>query len=103
MRASIAERAERFMEIMKNIWQVGGGDLTAPEDAAIYLVRFEHQAALIDAGCGSAHDRLAANISEVLPEGVQITYLFLTHCHYDHVGGAAAIRDHYGCKNRLTL
>ena len=86
------------MEIMKYLWQVGGGDLTAPEDAAVYLIRFEQQAALIDAGCGSAHDRLVANISEVLPENVQITYLFLTHCHYDHVGGAAAIRDHYGCK-----
>ena len=86
------------MEIIKNLWQVGGGDLTAPEDAAIYLIRFEHQAALIDAGCGRAHDRLVANISKVLPESVQITYLFLTHCHYDHVGGAAAIRDRYGCK-----
>ncbi|MBW2634034.1 MAG: MBL fold metallo-hydrolase [Deltaproteobacteria bacterium] len=86
------------MEIMKNLWQVGGDDLTAPEDAAIYLIRFEHQAALIDAGCGRAHDRLVANISKVLPESVQITYLFLTHCHYDHVGGAVAIRDRYGCK-----
>ena len=86
------------MEVIKNLWQVGGGDLTAPADAAIYLVRLEHQAVLIDAGCGSAHDRLVANIAKVIPESVPITYLFLTHCHYDHVGGAAAIRDHYGCK-----
>jgi glyoxylase-like metal-dependent hydrolase (beta-lactamase superfamily II) len=85
------------MEIMKNLWQVGGGDLTTPEDAAIYLVRFGHHAVLIDAGCGNAHDRLVANISAVLPESVQITHLFLTHCHYDHVGGASAIRDRYGC------
>jgi glyoxylase-like metal-dependent hydrolase (beta-lactamase superfamily II) len=41
---------------------------------------------------------LVANISEAIPESVRITYLFLTHCHYDHVGGAAAIRDRYGCK-----
>jgi hypothetical protein len=27
------------MEIVQNLWQVGGGDFTAPEDAAIYLVR----------------------------------------------------------------
>jgi hypothetical protein len=26
------------MKIVQNLWQVGGGDLTAPEDAAIYLV-----------------------------------------------------------------
>jgi len=85
------------MKIMNNLWQAGGGGLTAPEDAAIYLIRFEHQAALIDAGCGNAHDRLVENISAVLPENVQITHLFLTHCHYDHIGGAAAIRDRYGC------
>jgi hypothetical protein len=29
------------MEIVQNIWQVGGGDLTAPEDAAIYPIIFE--------------------------------------------------------------
>lgn len=28
------------MEILQNIWQVGGGDLTAPEDAAIYPIIF---------------------------------------------------------------
>jgi hypothetical protein len=26
------------MKIAQNLWQVGGGDLIAPEDAAIYLV-----------------------------------------------------------------
>jgi len=86
------------MKIIQNLWQVGGGSLTAPEDAAVYLVRFGKQAALIDAGCGSAHNRLADNISAVLPEDVAIIYLLLTHCHYDHVGGAAALKEQYGCK-----
>jgi glyoxylase-like metal-dependent hydrolase (beta-lactamase superfamily II) len=86
------------MEIIKNLWQVGGGSLTAPEDAAVYLVRFGNQAALIDSGCGSAHGRLVENIFAVLAEGVEIIYLLLTHCHYDHVGGAAALREQYGCK-----
>jgi glyoxylase-like metal-dependent hydrolase (beta-lactamase superfamily II) len=86
------------MEIVKNLWQIGGGNLTAPEDAAIYLVRLGQQAALIDSGCGFGHDRLVENISAVLPEDVEIIYLLLTHCHYDHVGGAAALREQYGCK-----
>jgi glyoxylase-like metal-dependent hydrolase (beta-lactamase superfamily II) len=86
------------MEIVKNLWQVGGGDLSAPEDAAIYLVRSGEQAALIDAGCGNGHERLVENIASVLPRDVQIAYLFLTHCHYDHVGGAAALKEQYGCK-----
>ena len=86
------------MEIMENLWQVGGAEFTSVEDAAIYLIRFGNKAALIDAGCGSAHNDLVNNISEVLPSDVEIEYLFLTHCHYDHTGGAAAVRNQYGCK-----
>ena len=86
------------MEIMQNLWQVGGAEFTSVEDAAIYLIRFGDKAALIDAGCGSAHNDLINNISEVLPSDVEIEYLFLTHCHFDHTGGAAAVRDQYGCK-----
>lgn len=86
------------MKIAQNLWQVGGGGLTAPEDAAVYLVRFGEQAALIDAGCGGGHQRLVDHISSVLPASVKIPYLFLTHCHYDHVGGAAALRDQYQCQ-----
>ena len=86
------------MKITDNLWQVGGGQLTDPEDAAIYLVRFGEQAVLIDSGCGDSHQRLVDNISAVLPEDIEITHLLLTHCHYDHVGGAAALRKQYGCK-----
>ena len=86
------------MEIMENLWQVGGAEYTSVEDAAIYLIRFGEKAALIDAGCGGAHDHLVNNIAEVLPPGVEIEYLFLTHCHYDHTGGAEGVRNQYGCK-----
>ncbi len=34
---------------MNNLWQVGGGGLTDPSDAAIYLVRFGDRAAMVDA------------------------------------------------------
>lgn len=86
------------MEILQNLWQVGGGDLTTPEDAAIYLFKSGNQAALFDAGCGNSHEQLVENISSVLAANTTITYLFLTHCHFDHVGGAAALREHYGCR-----
>jgi glyoxylase-like metal-dependent hydrolase (beta-lactamase superfamily II) len=86
------------MEIIEGLWQVGGEGLTSGEDAAVYLVRFGGEAAIIDAGCGGGHSRLIDNISEALQPGTKIPYLLLTHCHYDHTGGAAAIRDHYGCR-----
>jgi len=86
------------MRITQKVWQVGGSGLTAPEDAGIYLIRFGEAAALIDAGCGEAAQKLFANIAKALPETLPITHLFLTHCHFDHSGGAEAVRQRYGCK-----
>ena len=85
-------------EILPNLWQVGGPGLTANDDAAVYLVRFREKAVLIDAGCGTAHAALKSNISDCLPETVTIEYLLLTHCHFDHTGGADALKNDYGCK-----
>ena len=42
--------------------RVGGGDLTATENAAIYLTRFEQHTAFIDSGCANAHGWLVEKI-----------------------------------------
>ncbi len=86
------------MQISENLWQVAGPELTAPEDAAAYLVRLGPAAALIDAGCGEAVPDLLANIGRVLPLEVPVTHLLLTHCHFDHTGGAEAVAGHLGCR-----
>jgi glyoxylase-like metal-dependent hydrolase (beta-lactamase superfamily II) len=91
-------RIEMSLEIMPNLWQVGGGDLTAPGDAAAYLIRFGEGAALIDAGCGEGHKALKRNIDQALPPSVRLQWLLLTHCHFDHTGGARAVRDAFGCR-----
>jgi glyoxylase-like metal-dependent hydrolase (beta-lactamase superfamily II) len=84
--------------IKDNLWQVGGNGLTDPADAAIYLIRFDDRAALIDAGCGNGHSRLKKNIAECLHPNGQLEYLLLTHCHFDHTGGAEAVRNEFGCR-----
>jgi glyoxylase-like metal-dependent hydrolase (beta-lactamase superfamily II) len=86
------------MQITKEVWQVGGDSLTDPEDAAIYLICFDEQAALIDAGTGKGHERLVSNIEKCGVNASQIKYLFITHCHYDHTGGAGKVREEFGCK-----
>ncbi|AFM24307.1 MBL fold metallo-hydrolase [Desulfomonile tiedjei] len=86
------------IKVRNNLWQVGGMELTDPSDAGIFLVRFGDKAALIDAGSGRGHSKLRKNIAECLESNAQIEYLLLTHCHFDHAGGAKAIRDEYGCK-----
>jgi len=86
------------MSIRSNLWQVGGMELTDPSDAGVYLVRFGDKAALIDAGTGRNHSQLIKNIAACLESPVQLEYLLLTHCHFDHTGGAQAVRDEYGCR-----
>jgi glyoxylase-like metal-dependent hydrolase (beta-lactamase superfamily II) len=84
-------------KIRNNLWQVGGQGLTDLSDAGVYLVRFGDKVALIDAGTGRGHTKLTKNIAECLGSDTQIEYLLLTHCHFDHTGGATAVRDEYGC------
>ena len=72
--------------------------MTDPADAAVYLVRFGDKAALIDAGSGRDQPELRENIAECLEPHVQLEYLLLTHCHFDHTGGANAVREEYGCR-----
>jgi glyoxylase-like metal-dependent hydrolase (beta-lactamase superfamily II) len=83
------------MEITKEIFQVGGPGLTNAEDAASYLIKIGEVAALIDAGGGDATEKLVANIRACGVNPKDIKYLFLTHCHYDHTGGAAALKDQF--------
>ena len=84
------------MKITSEIFEVGGRHLTAPQDAAIYLIKFGEQSALVDAGCGLATEKLFANIRKCGADPQQIKYLLITHCHYDHTGGAAELKRRIG-------
>lgn len=85
-------------QITGEIFQVGGDAFSAPDDAAIYLLYFGKQAALVDAGCGGAVRKVLANIQACKVPLNAITYLLITHCHFDHTGGAKALRDKIGCR-----
>jgi glyoxylase-like metal-dependent hydrolase (beta-lactamase superfamily II) len=85
-------------KILDNLWQVGGMDFSDSADAAVYLIQFGNSAALIDAGTGYGHGRIKENIAQCLSPDVNLEYLLLTHCHFDHTGGAALVREGFGCK-----
>jgi len=86
------------VKVTDEIYQVGGGPLTDPEDAAIYLINFGGHAALVDAGCGFSNDRLLANIRAcgVTPDHIEL--LLITHCHFDHTGGVASLLKLLNCR-----
>ena len=87
-----------MMKITNEVFQVGGDAFTRPEDAAVYLLCFDGRAALVDAGCGETVDALCRNIADCGVSERAIKYLLITHCHFDHTGGAAALRDRIGCR-----
>ncbi len=64
--------------IWGHLWQVGGGGVSHPSDAAIYLVRLGSKAAHIATRTGLDHLQLRRNVSESLEQGVQST----TFCPY---------------------
>jgi glyoxylase-like metal-dependent hydrolase (beta-lactamase superfamily II) len=83
--------------ITKEIFQIGGSGFTSPEDAAVYLIHMDGRAAVVDAGCGNATEKLLENIRSCNVPYEAIDYLLITHCHFDHTGGAAEV------KKRLNL
>ncbi len=86
------------MKITDEIHQVGGQGFTSPEDAAIYLLHFDGHAALVDAGCGRSGEKLLRNIEACGVDPDAIETLLITHCHFDHTGGASALKDRLDCR-----
>jgi hypothetical protein len=68
-----------IQSITSEIFQVGGAEYTSPEDAAIYLIHFNGESALVDAGCGRSLKRLFNNIIECGIDAQTIAYLLITH------------------------
>ena len=85
------------MKLTDKVYLVGSGaggfGLTDDQDCNVYLIDGGDEAALVDAGGG----RGVSSILEVVEgDGIpvdRIRYLFLTHGHGDHAGGAAELRE----------
>lgn len=84
------------MSITSNVFQVGGSGISHSSDAAVYLIKGDTGAALVDVGAGAATERIISSIRSAGVDPGSIEYLFLTHCHYDHTGGAAEMKEKTG-------
>jgi glyoxylase-like metal-dependent hydrolase (beta-lactamase superfamily II) len=86
------------MKITDHVYQVGGSSESGSSDAAIYLIKGDGEAALVDAGTGDGHVHVIKNIENSGVRASDVSQLFVTHCHYDHTGGINLIKNATGCK-----
>jgi glyoxylase-like metal-dependent hydrolase (beta-lactamase superfamily II) len=84
-------------EIIKDIFIVGGPDITDSRDGCIYLINLE-ELILIDTGSGWSVDKIINNIQELGFNCRNLSRVLLTHCHIDHVGGVPEIKKRFGSK-----
>jgi glyoxylase-like metal-dependent hydrolase (beta-lactamase superfamily II) len=74
------------IKVSEGVYQVGGPELTSPEDCCVYLIDLGRPI-LIDTGSGTDVQRLVRNIESLGYSPSQLSLIVLTHCHIDHVGG----------------
>jgi len=84
-------------EIVKDIFIVGGPDITDGRDGCIYLLNLG-ELILIDTGAGWSVDKIIDNIKKLGFDAKNLSKIILTHCHIDHIGGAPEIKKRFGAK-----
>jgi len=84
-------------EIIKDIFIIGGPDITDGRDGCVYLINLE-ELILIDTGAGWSVDNIINNIKKLGFDCKNLTKVLLTHCHIDHIGGVPEIKKRFGPK-----
>ena len=84
-------------EIIKDIYIVGGPDITDGRDGCIYLINLG-ELILIDTGAGWSVEKIINNIKMLGFNSKNLSKILLTHCHIDHIGGMPEIKKRFGPK-----
>src|SRR5659263_48895 len=83
------------IKVTEGVYQIGGPELTSPEDCCVYLVDLGRPI-LIDTGSGMDVKRLVRNLESLEYYVKGISLIVLTHCHIDHIGGLPYLESRYG-------
>src|SRR5690606_30627479 len=91
---------ENFMQVLKNIFQVGGDlngitfDLQGAlwNDGNSYIIKTSRGLIMVDCGCGDTLPQIFDNMRywDLSPDDIK--YCILTHPHFDHAGGGYLLK-----------
>ena len=84
-------------EIVKDIFIVGGPEITDGRDGCVYLINLG-ELILIDTGAGWSVEKIVNNIQKLGYNSKNLSKILLTHCHIDHIGGVPEIKKRFGSK-----
>ena len=79
--------------VWKEIYAIGGPELTHPYDCYVYLVS---ELVLIDSGAGESFDLLVDNIQSLGFRPEKLEAVIVTHAHIDHIGALYRFREEFG-------
>jgi glyoxylase-like metal-dependent hydrolase (beta-lactamase superfamily II) len=84
-------------EIIKDIFIVGGPDITDGRDGCVYLMNLG-ELILIDTGVGWSVEKILKNVERFGFDCKNLSKTLLTHCHIDHIGGVPEIKKRFDSK-----
>jgi glyoxylase-like metal-dependent hydrolase (beta-lactamase superfamily II) len=84
--------------IAEGVYLIGGPNISRSDDATVFIIDFDGELVMIDAGAGGSSRILQQNMVSQGLDPKAISQLILTHCHIDHIGSAPWFRDQFGCR-----
>ena len=85
-------------KVLSEVYLVGSSEISNSGDCMVYLVDCKSELALVDAGVSADISKICKNVKRVGLDPKEISTLFVTHSHIDHIGGVASFPETYGCK-----
>lgn len=85
----------RPASIWKDVYVIGGPEISHPSDCLVYLVDAD-DLVLIDSGAGESYPALVDHIRFLGLDPEKLRYAIVTHKHIDHIGALAKFKKHFG-------
>jgi glyoxylase-like metal-dependent hydrolase (beta-lactamase superfamily II) len=84
-------------KVCKDVYMVGGSDLSHHYDCCIYLLD-AGDLVLIDSGAGMSFDKLISHIKQLGFDPKKLKSILVTHSHIDHIGSLHRFRKEFGVR-----